>query len=554
MRQPLKQSLSIICILICLSLILNFTGCKKNNTESTVSDDTEVIYEYIDETGDYVSESKINSDAEEKDNNASSSTPNNKGGISNTANSGNIFKSMDELYEANPAVGSIITLDIAPYAKGEYKVVSGSYPSNDVSIVYISTGKYAIRNVTTLNKWVKDVPYGSFIAHQGFNGSMDNGTSIEITYPTNTVEAVEHAVRLGYKMVEIDITITKDKVWVVDHDANSKAINNTASDAAKNFTNMMSGVITKKNILRKYKGSGAYWEFSNHIAKEKTPTLESVFKSMQNNNAYLILDNKYLNHHQFTEEEYDILAELIKKYNMQNRCAAYAGCLEPLAKRVNGIILCYSEIPDSDHENAYKIMSSYGNFMLSVGKTKLADYTAFAKKYNVPLAVWVEDKYYEADKLFSAGANYVLSNYCLPDNANLSDYKEIKSLNISDFKQDNTTGTGNVAVTSDSIALTASSQFSVNLPVSYKELGLHPGDILVLSAEGQTSGGEGFIKISASDNVEAKRTVNGKNTVYYIIPDTLPKDVTVSLGLTNGSATFKNIKLSIMRESARGEQ
>lgn len=535
MKKKFNHFRNVFCILLCISFIFSFAACNKENTESEASEETEIVYEYIDETGNTQNEQNIPSNNNE--NNNSSAPSDNSVNNTVTNNENTVYKSTDELFKANPPVGTIVTLDIAPYAKGEYKVVNGNYTSNDVSIVYISSGKFAIRNVSAINAWVKDVPYGSYIAHQGFNGHINTADNTAPgTYPGNTKEAVDHAVRLGYKMVEIDITVTKDKVWVVDHDANSAATNTNSSDEVKNFTNMLSGVVTKKNILRKWR-TGGYWEFSNNIAKEKTPTLESVFQYMQSNNVYLILDNKSLSHHKFTDEEYDILAELIKKYKMENRCAVYAECLTPISNRVNGVILAYSDLPSTNEEAAYNIMSSYGNFMLSVSKTNLSKYTAFAKKYNVPLAVWVEDEYYEADKLFAYGANYVLTNYCLPNNANLSDYKEIKAFSISDF-------TGN----------TTSGDFKASLTLSYKDLALRPGDIIVLTANCSNSGGEAFIRVGASENLEAKSSINGSRTIYYIVNDSYTYNLEANFGVVGGSANFTDVKVSVMRETARGEK
>lgn len=528
----IKKIYNLFCLLLCLCIILSFTSCKKNNTESMLSE--EIVYEYIDQTVPDKNQDTSNNPVTES--NVDSSNTSTVSKPTSTENK-KIYKSTNELYDANLNVGTIVQLDIKPYAKGEYKIMSGSYIANDVSIINISSGKYAVRNNPTLNAWVKDVPKGSFIAHQGFNGHINTeDNTAPGTYPGNTKESVEHAVRLGYKMIEIDITITKDKVWVVDHDADTRATNQSSQDEIKNFTNMLSSVITKRNILRKWR-TGGYWEFSNKIAKEKTPTLEAVFKYMQTNNAYLILDNKWLNHHTFTDEEYDILAELIKKYKMEKRCAVYAGCLEPISKRVNGVILAYSDLPNENEEIAYNTMSSYGNFMLSVGKVYLHKFAPFAKKYNVPLAVWVEDEYFEADKLFSNGADYILSNYCLPNNANLSDYKEIKSFNINDFSGNSTSG-----------------DFIATLPLSFKGLNLHTGDIIVLSAECTKNGGEAFIRVSANETLEAKRAINNKNTVYYVVNDSYYSDLEASFGIAGGSANFTNVKLSIMRETARGEK
>ena len=496
----------------------------------------------------------------------SNSTDNNSTNSENKDNSSNsqtpekaVYKSSSELSEADPPINTIVTLDIEPYAKGKYKIVNGSYLENNSSIIYVSSGKFAIRYVEKLNAWRDSIPKGSFVAHQGFNGWIDKsylggGETSNGTYPSNTKEAVDHAVRLGYKFIEIDITTTKDKVWVVQHDANSKELLTDLSKESKPFTTMLSAVITKLQIRRKWKGGG-YWEFSDKIKKEYVPTLEDVLKYAQNKDIYLILDNKSLSHHDFTDEEYDILADLINKYNMGARCAAYASCLKPLTNRIHGMIACYSSLPIDDEEAAYNIMSSYGNFMLSASLTQYKDYLPFAKKYNVPIAVWVVDDYKTADSIFADGVDYILTNYCLPKNANFGDYKNIKSFGLANFSSENRTDAATVTYAADTVNVTAKGEGAAQLTLGYKDLGLKTGDIISLSADCNLGSGEAFIKIASDDAVlEAKRIIKDKNTVYYVVNDDNGVNLTANLGVNNGSATFKNVKIQILRETARGEK
>ncbi len=572
-------------IVVCFGLFLTTTACKQQKSES--SEEYEIVYEYIDETSSKVSTESLDSISNSK-NDASSknsetkidgnvdsnnSGTKNESDISSSVNNESaskpsstetgtkIYKTESELLEADLPLNSVVTLDIAPYAKGKYKIVNGSYISNDSSIIYISSGKFAIRYFEKLNAWRDIIPKGSFIAHQGFNGWIDKtylggGETSNGTYPSNTKEAVDHAVRLGYKFIEIDITTTKDKVWVVNHDANSKELLTDLSKEAKPFTTMLSTVITKMKIQRKWKGGG-YWEFSDRIKSEYVPTLEDVLKYAQNKNIYLILDNKSLLHHQFTDEEYDSLADLINKYNMGNRCAAYAECLKPLTNRIHGMIACYSALPNDDEETAYNIMSSYGNFMLSVSISQYKEYLPFAKKYNVPIAVWVVDDYETADTIFNDGVDYVLTNYCLPKNADLSDYKKLKSLTSADFASEKRASSATVTYESGAVNVTSKSEGVAQLTLGYRNLGLKTGDIIVLSADCSLGSGEAFIKIATdTDNavLEAKRKIKDKNTVYYIVNDDNGVNLTANLGVKNGSATFKNVEIKIMRETARGEK
>lgn len=578
----------IFSVILCLCLILTTTACK--NQENVSSEEYEIVYEYLEESGSDLSSDTSNKNSNsDEDDKTESSKPSKEENKTQSSNIGNtedkvdskpsknnssnktssnsgasekiIYKSSSELKEANLPVNSVVTLDINQYAKGKYKIVNGSYIDNDSSIIYISSGKFAVRYVEKLNAWRDSVPKGSFIAHQGFNGWIDKsylggGETSNGTYPSNTKEAVDHASRLGYKFIEIDITTTKDKVWVVNHDANSKELLTDITKESKTFTTMLSAVITKMKLQRKWKGGG-YWEFSDKLNKEYVPTLEDVLKYAKDKNIYLILDNKTLSHHQFTDEEYDSLADLINKYNMGNRCAAYAGCLSPLTKRIHGLIACYSGLPIDDHETAYNIMSSYGNFMLSVSIGQYKEFLPFAKKYNVPLAVWVVDDYETADTMFAEGVDYVLTNYCLPKNANLGDYKNIKSLTSTDFATEKRANAATVTYESGAVNVTSNNEGAAQLTLKFRDLGLKTGDIIVLSADCNIKSGSAFIKV-ATDNttavLEAKRTIKDKNTVYYVVNDDNGVDLTANLGVKKGSATFKNVKIDIMRETARGEK
>ncbi len=596
MNGNFKLLRSCFCILLSIGLIFSTVACKKQNNESESSQEYEIVYEYIEaesseskndnssktelgdkgdskerEKSDNKTESKNESKDDDKSNDSgktnssdkteSSSKPDTNSNSSSEAPKEIIYKSDTELFKADPPVNSIVTLDIEPYAKGKYKIVNGSYVSNNSSIIYVSSGKFAIRYTEKLNAWQDTVPSGSFIAHQGFNGWIDKsylggGETSNGTYPSNTKEAVEHAARLGYKFIEIDITTTKDHVWVVSHDANSKELLTDLSKETKNFTSMLSAVITKMKIQRKWKGGG-YWEFSNRIKKEYVPTLETVLKYMQNTDAYIILDNKSLSHHTFTPEEYDSLADLINKYNMGNRCAAYAECLKPLTDRIHGLIACYSSLPSTDEQAAYNIMSSYGNFMLSVGITSYKDYISFAKKYDVPLAVWVVDDYETADTILADGADYVLTNYCLPQNADFGDYQTIKSFGIKDFATENKATDATVSYFENNANVAATAEGAAELSLNFKELGLKAGDIISLTTDCTAQSGEAFIKIATvgdSALLEAKRTIKGKNSVYYVVNDDNGANLTACLGVNSGSATFSNVQISIMRETARGEK
>ena len=144
--------------MLCVGLILSTAACKKQNNESALSDEYEIVYEYIEEPSDNDDSSETATESNQVNSNKSESSNNESIIDSESASNSSdektdssekpkdaVYKSESELFEANPPVNSIVTLEIEPYATGKYKIVNGSYVANNSSIIYVSSGKFAIR-------------------------------------------------------------------------------------------------------------------------------------------------------------------------------------------------------------------------------------------------------------------------------------------------------------------------------------------------------------------------------------------------------------------------
>ncbi len=562
-----------VSILLCLSLILGFSSCAADAvdeissavTESEKSEQSETSTSSEKaETSSKAStsskskeetSSKVETSSEENSSKESSSkrTPNRVSSReeNDKTEEKTVYKTLMQLWSSDAKVGDIITLDMDDYCKGEYEVVSGNYEENGFSVISISSSKFAVRKFDSINNWVSNLKSGSYIAHKGFNGYIDNDTlkktsSINGTYPQNTMESVDHAVRLGFKAVEIDITVTKDDVWVLSHDANTTVL---SSGTGENFTDLNYSDIKDQYIKKQWK-SGGYWNFSDNIAKEYVPTLKSVLEYLKGKGVYVILDAKFMSHHKYDDKEMDALAEIILSSGMKDYCMAYAGCHDPLSKRIPGIIAAYSQMPCSSDEASYMEMKSRGNFMLSVAATKYKDYLEFCKKYDVPMAVWIVENYTEAEQMFSEGVDYVLTDFCL-DNPNLSDYSTVKAFSLADIAEDAKTS-GTVNVSGNKAVLSSNSQLRASL--SFEGLGLKPGDIISVKAK---TNAEGYLKVEtvgAPVLREVQRMVTGEKTLYYIVNDAYKYDLVAILGTKNASVDFSDVEIKILRETARGEK
>ncbi|MBQ7800428.1 MAG: hypothetical protein IJ370_08030 [Oscillospiraceae bacterium] len=560
-----------ICLLLSISIIIGLSSCANDAvddvssalTESETQSEASTSSEK-EETSSKAStsskskednSSKVETSSEENSSKESSSKRNPNRVSSNKQNDKTevktVYKTLMELWSADLKVGDTIELALDDYCKGEYEVVSGNYEENGFSVISITSNKFAVRKFDSINSWTSKLKSGSYIAHKGFNGYIDNDTlkkksSTNGTYPQNTMESVDHAVRLGFKAVEIDITVTKDDVWVLSHDANTTVL---SSGTGEKFTDLNYADIKDQYIKKQWK-SGGYWNFSDNIAKEYVPTLKSVLEYLRGKGVYVILDAKFMSHHEYDDREMDALANIIISSGMKDYCMAYAGCHDPLSKRIPGIIAAYSQMSCSTDEASYNEMKSRGNFMLSVASTKYKDFAAFAKKYDVPVAVWIVEDYAEAEEFFDNGVDYVLTDFCL-DNPNLSDYKTVKSFALADISGGAKTF-GTVNLSADKVAMGKKSWLQTNL--SFEGLGLKPGDIISVKAK---TSAEGFLKvetIGAPVLRETQRNIKGEQSIYYIVNDVYKYDLAVIFGTEYNEADFSNIEIKILRETARGEK
>lgn len=128
-------------------------------------------------------------------------------------------------------------------------------------------------------------PY--LIAHRG--GVVDS------TYTENGMPALQQAIKQGYKMVEVDMRVTKDGILIANHDASFKRyygvdelVTNTTLEQAKKLVSKLDGA--------------------------KPLELEEIFKYCQKNGLAVMLDNKIegLDVPLFTR-----LVKLLQKYKLQ---------------------------------------------------------------------------------------------------------------------------------------------------------------------------------------------------------------------------------------------
>ena len=294
------------------------------------------------------------------------------------------------------------------------------------------------------------------------------------------------------------------------------------------FEELKSLYITKEWI------GGGYGIFSDKVNKEGISTLDSVLSALKNKDVIVILDTKWPNGKSYTSKNFDDLADLVRKYGMEERCAGYGASQNELVKRIPEAIVAFSSKPQVSDEEFANTLMGYKNYMFSVSTKEYSKYLDFCKKYNCPLAVWFSDDYNEIEKIFADGADFVLTNGCLK-NPNLSDYKTLKTLTTSASK------------------LSSDSEKTVDISISYKSLGLEPGDLISITAKADNAQ-NAFLRIStvgAPTQRKVEVNAQGTKTIYYIVNDNYEYDLVASVGVNGGKCDFSNIEVKIYRDTIR---
>ena len=155
-----------------------------------------------------------------------------------------------------------------------------------------------------------------FQAHKG----------VSTEYPENTMPAFTAAVKQGYDVIELDVSVTKDLEFVILHDS---AINRTARkvNGEELCERIEINNIDYKDLLEYDFG---LW-FSDEYKGTKIPLLTEVLDFAKINNVKVKIDNKY---QKFTSEQMNKFFETLNLYT-DVACLTCSN-LEEL-KRVNKI-------------------------------------------------------------------------------------------------------------------------------------------------------------------------------------------------------------------------
>ena len=405
-------------------------------------------------------------------------------------------------------------------------------------------------NIITKNVWVNDLK-GEYIAHKGYNGLKYDGPVTNCIRPENTIASIELAGGLGFKAVEIDVLACRDN-FILSHEQDTKYLD---GDLAY-YKNLTLDEIKERTIIKSYKGGGAYEELTGVKAGNKVPSLHEALLACKKFNMYAILDVRYVDDKYLTQDEINLLVEIVKSSGMESKILFYGNSSERLTDILKDSIYCGVNLDTSNIDNSLNFFKTKRNYCLSISEETFYLYKDYISAYNIPALVWTIDDYLKADDLFDEGATSILTNRCITN-------KPISHLKKFEVPLDMfvTNGVGTESVNNGIHTISSSTYFSKLFEMPAGKLKL--GDVIVVKAEGRTiisndAGAYGRIEIGNhkggyydihSTRFFKKNTFETKD-IYYVVTNE-DESIYINYGLAgagysgNGTCELKNISIEV---------
>jgi len=224
-------------------------------------------------------------------------------------------------------------------------------------------------------------------------------------FPENTYEALEAAIKVGYKMVECDIARTKDSVFVLQHDA--------TIDRCSNGTGRVDSC-TFAYLQQLDFGSWYNADFSY----VRIAALEDIIKLCKRKNVILELD--IAENDRFQDSYLADLFQLVKKYGMLSRTVfcAKKPRLEALQAISSCVCISVSGVTNiKTIDEASQLKSKALSINVSIPFTNITKQLCeYAHSKGMYVKTWTYNRDTYMEEAFEKGADYVIVKNIIPSN------------------------------------------------------------------------------------------------------------------------------------------
>ena len=343
------------------------------------------------------------------------------------------------------------------------EMITGLLSKNTNGIIKKSD-KYALRtyNQEDVNVWVDDLKGDMYIADGGFTGNVNRDADINPVYPKNTLLAIDKAGRLGFDAVKVNITPTRDGIWVCSDETTLRNVKDSSmknrSIADLNYNDIKHLELEGENVIKYNAGNTFRWNYGDGIAKGLTiPSLEDVVRVCVTYGMMIFLTTTE------TTSNMDYVVKILRSHNYTGKTALVGDdfILNNIYKIPEAISIFDNSKPESTVRKLFneRVLKTFKNFGFLVNRTNATTIRQYATTFRVRTPVFVDLndnidlESYTTDDRFSVNGyltgnvpralkteGYTLAEfYNIKDIANWREYKNVSSATASVTAQSNGT-------------------------------------------------------------------------------------------------------------------
>ena len=343
------------------------------------------------------------------------------------------------------------------------EMITGLLSKNTNGIIKKSD-KYALRtyNQEDVNVWVDDLKGDMYIADGGFTGNVNRDADINPVYPKNTLLAIDKAGRLGFDAVKVNITPTRDGIWVCSDETTLRNVKDSSmknrSIADLNYNDIKYLELEGENVIKYNAGNTFRWNYGDGIAKGLTiPSLEDVVRVCVTYGMMIFITTTE------STSNMDYVIKILRSHNYTGKTALVGDdfILNNIYKIPEAISIFDNSKPVTIAGKLFneRVLKTFKNFGFLVNRTNATTIRQYATTFRVRTPVFVDLndnidlESYTTDDRFSVNGyltgnvpralkteGYTLAEfYNIKDIANWREYKNVSSATASVTAQSNGT-------------------------------------------------------------------------------------------------------------------
>ena len=343
------------------------------------------------------------------------------------------------------------------------EMITGLLSKNTNGIIKKSD-KYALRtyNQEDVNVWVDDLKGDMYIADGGFTGNVNRDADINPVYPKNTLLAIDKAGRLGFDAVKVNITPTRDGIWVCSDETTLRNVKDSSmknrSIADLNYNDIKHLELEGENVIKYNAGNTFRWNYGDGIAKGLTiPSLEDVVRVCVTYGMMIFITTTE------STSNMDYVIKILRSHNYTGKTALVGDdfILNNIYKIPEAISIFDNSKPVTIAGKLFneRVLKTFKNFGFLVNRTNATTIRQYATIFRVRTPVFVDLndnidlESYTTDDRFSVNGyltgnvpralkteGYTLAEfYNTKDIANWREYKNVQSATASVTAQSNGT-------------------------------------------------------------------------------------------------------------------